>query len=369
MKILQIIHSLGNGGAEKFLVELSNELAKTNEVKLCVVKPIQEWMLPPKKIAAAVELIELEFPKKYSLILFCKLFRLIKKNRPDVVHVHSGLLVFYIYVISRFYPKTLFLQTIHNTITPGYRKLFHYLRKLHFLNRHFVNVCISKSIFEQFRSAYAKLNFVHIDNGIANVSLTDKFEATKKEIASLKKDGHTKVFVAIGNYSDFKNFTLLAGVFKELEIKNVNAILVLIGGGEYGNKKNIAEVAAMKGNNTYQLGLKDNVPDYLYCADALVMSSTKEGMPLVVLEALCAGLPVISTPAGGVIDIISDGHNGYIAEDFSKEALLLKILQFIKLADADLEKMKKRNKNDFAEKYSLATCCQNYSALYKKNVK
>jgi glycosyltransferase involved in cell wall biosynthesis len=101
----------------------------------------------------------------------------------------------------------------------------------------------------------------------------------------------------------------------------------------------------------------------------LVMSSTKEGMPLVVLEALCAGLPVISTPAGGVIDIIKDEQNGYIAADYSKDALLQKILQFINLADADLAIMKKRNKIEFAEKYSIAKCCQNYIALYKKNVK
>jgi len=360
MVILQVIHSLGNGGAEKFVVELSNELAKTNEVKLCSVKQVEEWMIPPKKINAAVELIKLNLYKKYSIVLFCKLFRLIKKSRPDVVHVHSSILVLYFYFLSLFFKKTIFLQTIHSTITPAYEKLFRFLSLLRFINRGFLNVCISESIFKQYCSAFPKLRFVHIDNGIEKLSVTEKIKLTRQEITSFKKDKSTKVFIAIGNYSSFKNFTMLAEVFRELEAAGCNVILLLIGGGKSCNLKNYAEVAGIKAANTFQLGLKDNVADYLSCSDALLMSSTKEGMPLVVLEALSIGLPIVTTPAGGVVDIVEPRVNGVIANGFEKKDMLAAINTFLSMSDQQCREIKKNNLEKYAKRYSIVQCAQKY---------
>jgi len=360
---MQIIHTLGNGGAEKFVVELSNELAKTNEVTLCSVKPVEEWMLPPKKISSTVELIELDFEKKYSFILFSKLFRLVKKTKPDVVHVHSSILVIYFYILSLFFRKTLFLQTVHNTITPAYAKLFRFLSSFRFINHGFLNVCISKSIFEQYSSAFPKLRFVHIDNGIEKFSVTNKFEITKKEIADLKKDKNANVFIAIGNYSSFKNFTMLAEVFKELAATGCNAILLLLGGGRSGDPKNYVEVAEIKGENTFQLGMKDNVADYLHCSDALIMSSTKEGMPLVALEALSIGLPIVSTPAGGVVDMVEPGVNGIIANGFEKTDMIEAIDSFMTLPDRQIREIKENNLRKFAQQYSIALSAKKYIEL------
>lgn len=360
---MQIVHSLGNGGAEKFAVELSNELAKTNEVKLCSVKSVEAWMLPPKKIAAAVELIQLDFNKKYSIVLFCKLFRLIKKSRPDVVHVHSSILVFYFYILSLFFKKSLFLQTVHNTITPAYAKLFRFLSLFRFINHGFLNVCLSKSILEQYKSTFPKLRFVHIDNGIEKFSLTNIFETTRREIESLKKNRDTKVFTTIGNYSSFKNFTMLAKVFKELDAAGRNVILLLIGGGRSCNQKNYTEVSGIKAANTFQLGLKDNVADYLSCSDALLMSSTKEGMPLVVLEAFSIGLPIVSTPAGGVVDMVEPGVNGIIANGFEKTDMIEAINAFMTLPDRQIREIKENNLRKFAQQYSIALSAKKYIEL------
>lgn len=363
MKIIEIIYSLGNGGAEKFVVELSNELAKKNEVKLCSVKPVEEWMLPPRKLSSAVDLIEIDHDKKYSFNLFHELFRLVKKTKPDVVHVHSSILVLYFYFFSLFFKKTLFLQTVHSTLTPAYAKLFRFLSLFRFINRGFLNVCISKSIFEQYSSAFPKLRFVHIDNGIERVALTDKFELTKNEIAGLKKDKSIKVFIAIGNYSVFKNFTMLAEVFKEFEKTGFPAILIMLGGGRSGDQKNYAEVEQIKGENTFQLGLKDNVADYLHCSNALILSSTKEGMPLVVLEAISLGLPVISTPAGGIVDIIEPGVNGIIAKGYEKAAMIEAINSFMSMTDHQVREIRENNMKKFNARFSIAGCANNYLQL------
>ena len=72
----------------------------------------------------------------------------------------------------------------------------------------------------------------------------------------------------------------------------------------------------------------------LAAADALVSATSYEGLPHVVIEALVCGTPVITTPAGGVVEVIADGDNGRLVDpaDASAFAALFEELR----ADADL---------------------------------
>ncbi len=66
------------------------------------------------------------------------------------------------------------------------------------------------------------------------------------------------------------------------------------------------------GTAMYLLGERKNVFDYLRCADVFLLTSSHEGMPNVMMEAMLSGLPVVSTRAGGVTDLIEDGVHGFL---------------------------------------------------------
>ena len=66
-------------------------------------------------------------------------------------------------------------------------------------------------------------------------------------------------------------------------------------------------------------GNVENVEQYLAEADAFVLSSNYEGLPLVILEAMASGLPIVSTDVGGVKDVVTD--NGLLVEPHSIEKL------------------------------------------------
>jgi glycosyltransferase involved in cell wall biosynthesis len=358
---------LGNGGAEKLTVELCNELAKNNEVVICSFGPIEDWMIPPTKISPSVKLIKLNVNKKYSLKGLIKLFKVVYQYRPDVIHIHSSFLIFYFMVISLVYKKSKYIQTVHSTITPAYAKQFTILRFFPFFRKKLINVSISESLYVLYRRSFPRFIFKHIDNGLNPLKLTPQHLPVKAEIEKLRKDKKTKVFTAIGSYSAFKNFSMLARVFKELERDGYNVLLLIIGEDSSPDKLNYRLVEKEKGSNTYLLGFKTNVGDYLYYSDALIVSSTKEGMPLVVLEALSMGLPIISTPVGGVMDLVKNSINGFLADDFSADGLFNAVCKFLNTDKKAIENMKKRNRSLFKNKYSVEICAQNYEKLYLDN--
>lgn len=362
MVILQVTDSLGNGGAEKFLVELSNELSKDHQVIICTAKPIKDWMLPPKLINKRVKLIDLNLKRKISisqLVIFIKQIRILK---PDIIHIHSSILMFYFILFPCIFRKIKYIHTVHNTLTPAYKRLFSIIYPLRLINNQFTHVCISSNIYEKFSLRYPNLNFKHVNNGINRLFVSSHINETRVLIDSLKRTAKSTIFIAIGNYSDSKNFCLLASVFQQLE-KAYDIILIMLGRGNKKNNANFEDVKLIKGVHTHQLGLVNNIGDYLDCADVLVMSSINEGMPLVVLEAMSMGLPIVSTPAGGLQDMITK-ENGILSDNFTEQSLTSAIEQFLKLDENKRQQIGDFNQNQFGKKYSPQICTKAYLTLY-----
>jgi glycosyltransferase involved in cell wall biosynthesis len=69
------------------------------------------------------------------------------------------------------------------------------------------------------------------------------------------------------------------------------------------------------------LGVRRDVPDILNALDTFVLSSDTEGLPLVVLEAMATGLPVISTRVGGVPNVLEEGQTGFLVPAGDEQAL------------------------------------------------
>jgi glycosyltransferase involved in cell wall biosynthesis len=172
------------------------------------------------------------------------------------------------------------------------------------------------------------------------------------------------VFIAIGRFTFHKNFQMLASVFCQLHKEGIKAQLLIIGGDQARQADDINEVIEIKCDNTLLLGPRENIADYLLSADAFILSSRSEGMPIVVLEALSAGLPIVSTPAGGVVDMIKNHENGFISESIEQESFYKSVQDYFN-ADAKLLKnIKENNKAKFLQSYSIASCSEKYVNLY-----
>ena len=363
MKIIQLITSLGNGGAEKFVVELSNELAKSNDVILCTFRDNQPWMIPPTKLSADVKLHSLSVRGGKNIQNIIKIFKLIKREKPDVVHVHSSLIMYYLFFFLLIFKKTKFCYTIHShSEFPSLISLFNFLNKFHLLVKSWTLIALSKSIKDDFEKKYPKLCFVYVENGIAPLELSDKQLDIFAELKEISLKGAV-LFLAIGNYTSAKRFDFLAEIFKDL-FSTHNVRLLIIGKDVSKDKLIENKIISLDASNVSMLGIKTNIADYLNLSDAFICSSSIEGLPLVILEALSLGKPIVTTPAGAIREVVVNNENGFVAEDFSKEALIEKIECFIQSSEDLKIKIGENNVKKFNESFTISICAQKYLNIY-----
>ncbi len=104
-------------------------------------------------------------------------------------------------------------------------------------------------------------------------------------------------------------------------------------------------------DNVHLLGIKSNMREIMCSADLFVLNSTLEGMPLVLLEAMSCRLPVVTTPAGGIPELVRPGIDGVVTKSFETEELAGAIIEILE-SDSKREALgragRERVEKDFA---------------------
>ncbi len=133
----------------------------------------------------------------------------------------------------------------------------------------------------------------------------------------------TKILVTIGELSRNKNHRLLVEMMAEL--KDLDLILLI--GGTGAEEEVLRKMIREK-------GLEDRVilPGYIYDvrgvleeADCYVLPSYREGLPVAIMEAMAAGLPVVAADIRGVTDLIEHGRGGYLVRNMDPSDFAVKV--------------------------------------------
>lgn len=363
MKILQIIYSLSSGGAERFVVDLSNSLTeKGHKVYLCTLRDdtIDKNGFYKNEISDKVEYINLKLKKRVRLSNIYHLWELIKGINPDVVHCHQNL-VNYIFPLSIVFSKIKFFHTIHNDAPKEVsNRLEFWIRRYFYQSKKMRVITISNETSKSF-ALYYKLNtFTEIYNGRKAPSPSQEFEITKRIVDNLRMTSQL-IFLHVGRFAQQKNQELLIRVFNRLITDRKSVTLLIIGDGFdslLGEK--LKSIACER---IIFLGQKHNMADYYLNADAFCLSSTHEGMPITLLEALACGCTPICTPVGGIMDAIEPGITGFLSQSTSEEDYYQTIItNFTKINEIKKEKLI----DCFNKYYSIEKCSQNHIQLYNQ---
>ena len=198
---------------------------------------------------------------------------------------------------------------------------------------------------------------VGIDENKFNVNMDENEKKIFKKSLGLKEDDF--VLTCVARLDKNKNQGFLIEVERELLKKYKNIHLLLVGpdelNGEYQEQaKNI------KGN-VHFLGFRKDISKILEITDVSLSSSSREGLPVNILEAICIGIPVVATNCRGNRDLITNGENGYLIEINDKENFT-KAIESIYL---NKEKLIVEKNKQAASKYALISILQQMKYIYK----
>ncbi|MEH7076640.1 glycosyltransferase family 4 protein [Neobacillus drentensis] len=316
MKILYVITGADIGGAQNHLLYLSDWFSKHGHdvhVVLGEDGPLKEE-LTKLKIGTTIIPIPRTIQLSKDFQALWKVFHFIKKGNYDVVHSHSskaGIIARFAGYLNRVNKN---IYTAHGFVftdpTLSAKKKYFYLLLEKIFGWMSTNIItVSNYDFQQ-----GKAHGIHaekmavIHNGIPESTILPIAEWEKKQKRLRVTD--KKVVGFVGRFSPEKNIDMLlrvASLFKEH--KNDQVEFWLLGDGplfnyyQYEiNKRNLQSIIQLKGMQTSIYNWMDHM-------HAMIITSHKEGLPYVLLEACGRGLPVISTDVGGVKEVVDPKGN------------------------------------------------------------
>lgn len=365
MKILYITYGLSSGGAERFLTDLLNQMVGKRDVKITLLLlkaddiPGSRFYEPELDGRVVVKSLGLH---EIGLNVFTKLYRFIKHEKPNVVHVHLSPIILFCLLPMLFYRKPVYMETLHNEVAriDNSSKIKRFLKTFVYKTG-LVKVCtISDKNAREYQRVYGRTCDAMIYNGRKKMERTESLGQVQEEVRGYKADGDTMVLIHIARCAKQKNQRLLIESFNDFS-KDKNVTLLILG-RDFDSKEGVA-LQKMACDKIHFLGEKHNVQDYLLCSDAFVLSSLYEGMPITLIEAMSCGCVPISTPVSGVVDLVRNGENGFASKDFSKDAFVATLNDFMLRKDqidrCSLVKL-------FNDKLSIEACTDSYFKFYKE---
>lgn len=369
MKILQLIPNLSGGGAERFTVDLSNQLATEHDIFVLTLFDPEKNDLFRKMLVDNIKKYSISKEFGFDYKIFRKLYKVIKQIEPDIIHCHLRS-INYLIPISPLLDIPV-VYTVHNdAFKDCSNSTIRNFRRLFFKYQTAVPVTISQKSQQSFQKAYKGTYSELIYNGRVFPDKTKQYSSVVRKLEELKLNKKTRIFVHIGRHSPQKNQLMLVEAFNRLVYKdNTNAILLIIGGGRNTDesRKITQELrhAEQEHERIHVLGERSNATDYLHAADYFCLSSLYEGMPISLIEAFATGCIPVCTPVGGMSEMVGDLDPALLSDSVRVSNYYQLLKKMISLPERKTGQLKENTSKLFEEKYSIKYSAIKYHKLYK----
>ncbi len=362
IKILHIIKSLGRGGAEMLLPET----LKIHDSSRFVFHYI--YFLPWKdQMVSSIEATGGKvtcFPASNNikiLLQYSGVIEYCKKHQIDLIHCHlpwSGFLG----RIIHFKTKLPVVYTEHN-IQERYHFATKWLNEISFNFQSLalgVSEDVTRSIRENIKPGIPVQTLL---NGVN----TENFQRNdKKGNAVREKYGIPKNALVIGNIAVFREQKCIPDwlrAFQKISKKHPEVYGILVGAGPEEEEIKVLIEELKLTERVMLTGLQTDTVSYFSAMDIFMMSSAFEGLPIALLEAMSMKCAIVSTKAGGVIEVVSEPENGLICEVGDIKCLAEKAISLIE--DKIIrEKLQVEARNRVETKFSLEAMVQKLQKIY-----
>ncbi|MFH1824886.1 MAG: glycosyltransferase family 4 protein [Candidatus Firestonebacteria bacterium] len=375
-KILHIVTRLEYGGTLENILTLVNGLSIDYENILLLGRK-NTAMLRVKecsnknnfKVIYINELVR-EINPFYDLKALLKIYKIVKKISPDIVHTHTSKSGFLGRIAARMAGCRKVVHTPHGHIFYGYfgefkTFIFVLLERIMAKVTDKIVVFSKSEIKDHLRLKIGKKKqFIVIPNGI-NIN---KFEKVKINVNLKKKElginMNDKVIGVIGRLSVVKGHIYFLKAMRDV-IKAIRYVKVIVAGSgelEKELKQNANDLNLQ--DNVLFIGNRNDVPEILKICDLVVLPSLNEGFGLAIAEAGAAGKPVVATRVGGIPEIIKENETGLLVNPKNVVNLSRKIIYCLK-NPAMANKMGFAGRKHIKDNFTTKIMIKRYRNLYE----
>lgn len=307
MKVLEVFgEPISNGGQESFVINTIQHMNRA-DMQVDLLTPYycdnDHYRAIVKAWNGKIFELKMKFePGKSRRTLFTTVRKFLKENQYDVVHIHSGSISVLMYVSLAAKQVGVSKIIVHSHCAGERTTLKHNLVKalaapvLMFCPTEYC-ACSTEAGKFKFTSRIVREKMHLVNNGVD----LDAFRYSSIKEQDMRKrlgiSKETRVIGHVGRFSQEKNHSFLLSVYDAFHKRNPDSILLLIGSGELMPDVRVQARKLKLDSSVRFIGNVSNVADYLQVMDAFVLPSKYEGLPIVMVEAQAAGVPVIASDA------------------------------------------------------------------------
>lgn len=311
--VCQVLHSLCMGGAEVLAARLARNLR--SEFRFVFACMDEAGFLADELSRDGFPVHVLQRRPGFDWKLVRRLTRLFRDERVDVVHAHQYAPFVYSSLGRGWRSRRGLLFTEHGRHQPDFPRPKRIWANKFLLRRLDIVVGVGEAVRQalihneglppdRVRVIYNGIDLTRFDPAAPQRSVV-------RQELNLAEDDFAVFHVARLDY--LKDHATAMRMLGQLGGETANVKLMIVGDGpELGGIERLRDELRL-GDRVAFLGLRTDVPRLLQAADALVLTSVSEGIPLTLIEGMAAGLPVVATDVGGVKEVVEDEVTGLLA--------------------------------------------------------
>jgi glycosyltransferase involved in cell wall biosynthesis len=356
MRVLFVTDQLVIGGAERQLIEMCR-LFNRDGFELYVFTTVSGGHLQDQFEELGVVVHANDHKFKPGVVTAVRLAKFIVDRRIDIVHSWLWYSTAICYLATRLTRRARWIATVHG-VPLGFGKRHEYVERLAYRAVDRITT-ISQYNYHLLVDAHqvsAKATVIY--NGIDS---TIGLPEGKRGVSPRERRG--AVIGCIANFGKEKGHGFLVEAIALITDEVPDLKLLLVGDGPL--RPQIEKAIADQGleDHILLLGQRDDVPEILAGLDFTVLSSLSEGMPVSIMEAMVAHLPVVATDVGGISEIVVDGETGLLVEPENPRQLAAAMMRLLVNPQrrAEMGEMAYRR---VAEVFAIGRTVESYEKLY-----
>jgi glycosyltransferase involved in cell wall biosynthesis len=382
VKIVHVIARLNVGGAALHVLQLAREQMRRGHDVLVVAGTLAAGEESMEYIAddLGVQVYKLpalqrELSVEADSSATRELREIIRARRPDVLHTHTakagatGRIAATLAGSAR--PKAV-VHTYHGHVLSGYfsRRWEHLFRRIESVLALTTGTLIAVS--DEVRDDLVGFGvagperFVVVPYGFDLPAWSDADDAARTRIRKdLGLGADTFAIGWAGRLTAIKRPLDLVRTLRAVVDSGVDAQLVLVGDGELrGDVEALARELGVAGR-TRSAGFQQRIREWYAAVDASLLTSANEGTPVVAIESLAAGRPVVATRAGGTGTVVQDGTSGYLLEIGDIAGLAARLAELAR--DPELRRrLGEAGAADVRERFTVSRMADEIDAVYAR---